>query len=144
MKWPKIPSAKGACQCLLIWLGDRKAHRFLMDSTHSCRTFQLGFCIQRAFQWKSFNSHQSKLVSSSLIFFRKLNILIYPIILELGIGPEPFTSPHLFNCKTSLHIQIVFSDILHSLLRCHSQVLCTQEHRSKYRTLIQNQKLDFP
>lgn len=26
-------------------------------------------------------------------------------MLELGIGPECFTSPHLFNCKTSFRFQ---------------------------------------
>lgn len=68
--------------------------------------FNWGSASKKAFQWKSFNSHRSKLVSSSwLIFFRKLSILIHPITTELGIGPEPFTSPHLFNHKISFHFQ---------------------------------------
>lgn len=65
-------------------------------------------------------------------------------MVDLGIGPEPFTSLHPFNSKTSFHFQNCFSDTLHSMQRCHLQVLYTQEHKSKLRTCIQNQKLDFP
>lgn len=102
--WPKIPGARGPCQCLPMCLGDRKAHHWLMYSTHSCRT--LSFYLirvlhpKKAFQWHSCNSASI----SSIRLFGKSNILICPII-ELRIDPESFTSPHLFNCKSSLHFQ---------------------------------------